>query len=132
MTSRLYGDNIQPVIRNDRSINLGSVYESVVAQELKAHGHKLFYYDNRQRGEVDFLVDDKNAMSVLPIEVKSGKDYTIHSALTRLVEEAEYNIKSAIVFSNERQVKRVGKIMYMPIYYVMFVDNTLPPKELIF
>lgn len=49
LTSRLYGDNILPVVRDIKSINLGSVYESVVAQELKAHGHKLFYYDNRQR-----------------------------------------------------------------------------------
>ncbi len=132
LTSRLYGDNIQPVIKNERGINLGSVYESVVAQELKAHGHKLFYYDNRQKGEVDFLVDDKNSMSVLPIEVKSGKDYTIHSALSRMVEEPEYNIKSAIVFSNERLVTTVGKITYLPIYYVMFIDNTVMPKQLIF
>lgn len=132
LTSRLYGDNIQPVIKNERGINLGSVYESVVAQELKAHGHKLFYYDNRQKGEVDFLVDDKNSMSVLPIEVKSGKDYTIHSALSRMVEEPEYNIKSAIVFSNERLVTTVGKITYLPIYYVMFIDNTVVPKQLIF
>lgn len=132
LTSRLYGDDIQPVVRNERSINLGSVYESVVAQELKAHGHKLFYYDNRKKGEVDFIVDDKKAMSILPIKIKSGKDYTIHSALSRMVEEPEYNVKSAIVFSNERQVKRVGKITYMPIYYVMFIDNTLPPKLLIF
>ena len=34
------------------------MYESVVAQELRAHGHKLFYYDNRKQGEVDYLVDD--------------------------------------------------------------------------
>lgn len=129
LTSRLYGENIQPVIKDIRSINLGSVYESVVAQELRAHGHKLFYYDNRQRGEVDFLVDDKNLMSVLPIEVKSGKDYTIHSALSRLIDEPEYNIKSAIVFSNERQVKTHDKITYMPIYYVMFIDNYLVPNQ---
>ena len=34
------------------------MYESVVAQELRAHGHKLFYYDNRKQGEVNYLVDD--------------------------------------------------------------------------
>ena len=34
------------------------MYESVVGQELRAHGHKLFYYDNRKQGEVDYLVDD--------------------------------------------------------------------------
>ena len=55
-----------------RSINLGSVYESVVAQELKAHGQQSFYYDNRKM-EVDFLIDDYDSLSILPIEVKSGK-----------------------------------------------------------
>lgn len=43
---------------DERSINLGSVYESVVASELAAHGHKLFYYDNRNKGKVDYLIDD--------------------------------------------------------------------------
>ncbi len=64
-----------------RSINLGSVYESVVAQELKSHGHNLFYYDNAKKGEVDFLINDAANVTVLPIEVKSGKDYTTHKAL---------------------------------------------------
>jgi predicted AAA+ superfamily ATPase len=50
-----------------KSINLGSVYESVVAQELRAHGNKLFYYYNRKQGEVDFLIDDHTAMSAHPI-----------------------------------------------------------------
>lgn len=47
LTNRLYANNIKPLLEDIKSINLGSVYESVVAQELKAHGHKLFYYDNR-------------------------------------------------------------------------------------
>lgn len=41
-----------------RSINLGSVYETVVAQELRAHGFNLYYYDNKNNGEVDYLIDD--------------------------------------------------------------------------
>lgn len=133
LTSRLYTNNIQPVLNDNRSINLGSVYETVVAQELRAHGHKLFYYDNRQKGEVDFLIDNHNRMSVMPVEVKSGKDYTVHSALTKLLEEPEYNILSGVVFSNEREVKKVGKVIYMPIYYVMFLDNRqLTPEETYF
>lgn len=123
LTSRLYGANIQTVLNDVKSINLGSVYETVVAQELKAHGHKLFYYDNRQKGEVDFLIDNHREMSVMPVEVKSGKDYTVHSALTRLIEEPEYNIASGVVLSNERKVQTIGKVTYMPIYYVMFLDN---------
>ena len=52
----LYGNNIQAILSDEESINLGSVYECVVASELIAHGHKLFYYDNRTKGEVDFLI----------------------------------------------------------------------------
>ncbi len=133
LTARLYGNNIQPVLNDYRSINLGSVYESVVAQELKAHGHRLFYYDNRQKGEVDFLIDNHDRISLMPLEVKSGKDYTVHSALTRLLENPEYNILCGVVLSNERQVKTIGKVTYMPIYYVMFIDNLQPtPEEIYF
>ncbi|MBR4970847.1 MAG: ATP-binding protein [Paludibacteraceae bacterium] len=122
LTSQLYGRNAKPILEDERSINLGSVYESVVAQELKAHGYKLFYYDNRNKGEVDFIIDDYNNSSILPIEVKSGRDYTIHSALNKLTSDEEYNVKSALVLSNEREVKQNGKIVYLPIYYVMFID----------
>lgn len=133
LTARLYGNNIQPVLNDHRSINLGSVYESVVAQELKAHGHRLHYYDNRQKGEVDFLIDNNEQLSVMPLEVKSGKDYTVHSALTRLLENPEYNIASGIVLSNEREIKKIGKVAYIPIYYVMFLDNHQPtPDEIYF
>ncbi|MCD8310372.1 MAG: AAA family ATPase [Prevotellaceae bacterium] len=128
LTSRLYGYNIQPVLNDMDSINLGSVYESAVAQELKAHYDKLFYYDNKQRGEVDFLVSDSGTMSVLPIEVKSGKDYTVHSALDNLMRVPDYHIVSSVVFSNEREVKTRGAIQYLPIYYVMFMENKLPDK----
>ncbi len=124
LTNVLYGLNVNAIINDERSINLGTVYESVVAQELKAHGfNKLYYYDNKQRGEVDFLIDDYNRLSVIPIEVKSGKDYTIHSALSHFVSNEEYNICEGVVFSNNREISRKGKIVYLPIYYVMFVDN---------
>lgn len=74
LTGILYGNNIRAVLDDEKSINLGSVYETVVASELIAHGHKLFYYDNRSKGEVDYLIDDYDSPSAVPIEVKSGKD----------------------------------------------------------
>ena len=123
LTAKLYHTNIQPILQNERSINLGAVYESVVAQELSSHGYPLFYYDNRQKGEVDFMIDDYQIGSVLPIEVKSGRDYTIHSALNALLNNKDYGIHKAIVFSNERQVKKDDGVVYMPIYYVMFLDQ---------
>ncbi len=129
LSAQLYQYNIQPILNDMDSINLGSVYESAVAQELKAHYNKLFYYDNKQRGEVDFLVDDSGTMSVLPIEVKSGKDYTVHSALDNLMAVPDYHIVSSIVFSNEREIKLKRNILYLPIYYVMFLENRMPKGE---
>lgn len=121
LTNILYKHNIRAVLDSEKSVNLGTVYESVVASELKAHGHKLYYYDNRSKGEVDYLVDDYDSLSVVPIEVKSGKDYTVHSALNNFVSNESYNIKSAIVLSNEREITHKGNITYMPIYYIMFI-----------
>ena len=112
-----------------RSINLGSVYETVVASELAAHGHKLFYYDNRNRGEVDYLIDDYNSLSVVPIEVKSGKDYTVHSALNHFVNNEEYHIQTAFVLSNTREITEKGKITYLPIYDIMFFENQPAEKS---
>ena len=133
LTAKLYRLNIQAVLDDIRSINLGSVYENAVAQELQSHGYKLFYYDNRQRGEVDFLVDDTDSQSLLPIEVKSGKDYMVHSALNNMLSNPEYNVKSALVLSNNRIVKTVGQTTYMPIYYVMFIlPHTPEPEKMLF
>ena len=132
LTNILYRTNIRAVLDDVKSINLGSVYESVVASELIAHGHKLFYYDNRSKGEVDYLIDDYDSLSAVPIEVKSGKDYTVHSALNAFVQNEEYHIKKAFVVSNERNVTQNGKITYIPIYYIMFFDADSNIKNLEF
>lgn len=122
LSSLYYRNNIKAIMDDVRSINLGSVYETVVAQELKAHGYGLYYYDNKKNGEVDFLIDDADNLSNIPIEVKSGKDYSIHSALTRFLSMDEYNVKKAYVLSNEREIYTKGGITYIPIYYVMFFE----------
>lgn len=121
LTNVLYRNNIMAVLNEENSVNLGSVYESAVAQELKAHGKNLFYYDNKTKGEVDYLIDDYDNLSVLPIEVKSGKDYYVHTALNHFVSNEDYRINKAIVLSNERNVIVKDKIFYMPIYYSMFL-----------
>ena len=128
LSALLYGNNIRAILEDVRSINLGSVYETVVASELEAHGYKLFYYDNRTKGEVDYLIDDYNSLSVVPIEVKSGKDYTVHSALNHFVSNAEYHIQTAFVLSNAREIMAKGRITYLPIYDIMFFENQ-PAEE---
>ena len=122
LTSKLYANNIRAVIDNETGINLGSVYESVVAQELRAHGYDLFYYDNRRKGEVDYLINDYDDLTAVPIEVKSGKDYKVHSALSAFVSNNDYHIKKAFVLSNEREIMHDGMITYLPIYDIMFFD----------
>ncbi len=123
LSSLYYRNNIKAIMDDIRSINLGSVYETVVAQELKAHGYNLYYYDNKKNGEVDFLIDDADNLTNIPIEVKSGKDYSIHSALTRFLSTDEYNVRKAYVLSNERNVYIKNGITYIPVYYVMFFEN---------
>lgn len=119
----LYKTNIKPLIDNETSVNLGAVYECVVAMELKCLGHSLFYYDNKKYGEVDFLIDDYALLSVVPIEVKSGKDYRIHSSLSRFVTTEEYGIKEGVVLSNSGEIHKDGKIRYLPVYLTMFLGN---------
>ena len=120
LTNILYKNNIKAVMSDEKSINLGTVYESVVASELKAHGHNLFYYDNKANGEVDFLIDDYDNLSVLPLEVKSGKDYTVHSAINKFLKNSDYNVKKGCVLSNERKIFEKNNIVYLPIYMIMF------------
>lgn len=121
LTYVLFRNNVTAIKDDQLSINLGSVYETVVATELQAHGHTLFYYDNKQKGEVDFLIDDYDSLTVLPIEVKSGKDYSTHRALDRFIANPDYRVQSALVLSNEGDSRTEKATTYLPIYYIMFL-----------
>ena len=127
LTAMLYRNNITAVMDDECSVNLGAVYETFVADELKAQGNDCFYYDNKKYGEVDFLVDDVKNLSTMPLEVKSGKDYKIHSALDHFLEVKNYDIHKAYVLSNERQIFTESDITYIPIYFVMFFASNEEP-----
>ena len=120
-TNLLYSYNVNAILKDEPKVNLGAVYETVVTQELKAHGHELYYYDRRKVGEVDYLIDDYSTLSVVPIEIKSGRDGYEFSALKKLMEMKDSGIEKGYVFSNQKEVKKVDDIVYMPIYYIMFV-----------
>ena len=134
LTAILYGNNIRAILDDEKRINLGAVYESVVASELIAHGYRLYYFDNRSKGEVDYLIDDYESLSVIPLEAKSGKDYTVHSALNTLTKNNNYPIKKAYVLSNEREIIQKNNITYIPIYNIMFFqrDKIINEKQLLF
>lgn len=122
LSAQLFRNNIKAIMDDECNVNLGSLYENFVAQELSAHGNGCYYYDNKKNGEVDYLVDDPQNLTCLPIEIKSGKDYTIHSAINKFIANENYNIHRAYVFSNEARMFSDGKITYLPIYHVMFVN----------
>lgn len=117
-----YAENIQlRIIKGDKDINFGSIYENAVAQELVAHGITPYYYNNKRRGELDFVVELNG--KVLPIEVKSGKDYESHRALSNVMACSDYDLPQAIVFNNDN-LHTDGKLVYAPIYMVMFLERS--------
>ena len=117
-----YGNVLRSkILTKDDSINLGGVYENFVAQELNSHKFNLYFYNSHRIGKLDFVIEKD--LSVIPIEVKSGKDYYVHSAISKVTQNPEYNIKESIVFSHSN-IQYKGKISYLPAYMVMFLSDT--------
>lgn len=121
-----YAEGIQlRIIKGDKDINFGSIYENAVAQELVAHGLDPYYYNNKKRGELDFVIELEG--KILPIEVKSGKDYDVHRALSNIMDCGKYDLPEAVVFNNNN-MRIDGNIIYAPIYMVMFLEkNNVAP-----
>ncbi len=109
------------ILQGEVNINYGAVFENAVAEELHAHGFPLYYFNSKKQGEIDFLLESPEG--IIPVEVKSGKDYERHNALNSLVLNQEYGIKKAYVLCDDN-VHRTGIIEYVPIYMTMFIDNT--------
>jgi hypothetical protein len=132
LLAAMYGGNIQTrLLSKNADINFGAIFENLVAQELYAHGfaeeqHSLYYYNSKKLGELDFIVEYNN--HVLPIEVKSGKDYERHNALSNVMASKDYGVPSAYVFSQENvQVK--GPVTYYPIYMIAFFEQMQTKEE---
>ena len=96
----MYADGLQiRILNKENNINFGSVYENAVAQELCAHGFEVYYFNNKKQGNVDFVIEFEG--EALPLEVKSGKDYTKQPCINSCVG------KSKLI------------IFRMPLYFVM-------------
>ena len=125
LLAAMYGGDIQlRLLEKNTNINFGAVFENLVAQELYAHGfaqnHDLFYFNSKKQGELDFVIEQRG--EVLPIEVKSGKNYERHRALCNVMNNAEYAIPHAIVLCQDNlQVN--DNVTYMPIYMLMFMQH---------
>lgn len=112
-------DVVKSILSDNLGVNYGSIYENVVAQELAAHGHALRFFRSKEAGELDFVIESGEGWA-LPIEVKSGKSYKRHSALSKVLSSPNYEIPRAVVLC-EANVSREGKIDYLPVYMAAFL-----------
>lgn len=125
-----YSQGIQlKIISGDDKLNYGAIFENYIAQELTACEHDLYYYNNKKRGELDFLIEYDG--EVLPIEVKSGKDYKVHRALSNIMDCGEFNLNKALIFNNSN-LKVEGKLTYAPIYMAMFLKQEIKDEDSIY
>ncbi|MGN0336377.1 MAG: DUF4143 domain-containing protein [Lachnospiraceae bacterium] len=100
LLASMYADGLQlKILNNEKNINFGAIYENAIAQELKAAGFDLYYFQSKKQGELDFVIEYRG--KVLPIEVKSGKAYARHQALDNVLSNENYEIDEAIVFCQE-------------------------------
>ncbi len=127
----MYADSIQlRLLSGEVDINYGAVYENFVAQELRAHGfERLYYFNSRKQGEVDFIISHNGI--AIPLEVKSGNDYTKHHALDRILSNPKYDLKKAIVLSNANVIVD-NNITYYPIYMMMFIQKDKIPSDMVY
>ena len=122
LTDILYKNNVFAVLNKDSGINLGSVYETAAAMELIAHGHELYYFDSKKVGEVDFLINNYDSLSIVPIEIKSGNDQNNFRAIPKLVDpNGNYKLSYGYIFGNKNTVKKDGNLITLPIYMIMFL-----------
>ncbi|MBT1175051.1 ATP-binding protein [Bifidobacterium sp. LC6] len=122
--------NVQfALLQGELDMNLGSIAENVVAQELTAHGFTTHYFDAKRYGEVDFVV--QSGTEIIPIEVKSGNDWTRYKALNNILAVDEWGIKQAQVLC-KGNIRQDGPITYMPLYMTMFLKPERLPASMPF
>ena len=88
-------NEIYEKLLNDKlSVNLGYLYENIVAQCLAANGNELFYHtimntQSKHNYEIDFILAKKN--KIVPLEVKSS-GYKTHKSLDVFTEKYSNHI----------------------------------------
>jgi predicted AAA+ superfamily ATPase len=121
LTSTFLKSSTLDILAKNPNINYGSIYENAVAQELSTAGFELYYYRSKKRGELDFIIEGSQG-NIMPIEVKSGKNYKRHNALTNLLSTSNYQLDEGFVLC-DLNIHRNGKITYLPIYMTGFLSE---------
>ena len=112
----------EKLLSDKLSVNLGYLYENVVAQMLTAKGDELFYYTflnevSRKNYEIDFLLSRKN--KICPIEIKSS-GYRTHASLDQFSSRYSSRIlEKYLVYTKDFQ--KVQDVIMLPVYMVPFL-----------
>jgi len=118
--------NIQfDILNGNLEINLGSILENVMAQQLKSNGLALNYFDSKKYGELDFVI--QNGLHIDLVEIKYGKDYKKHAALNNILAVKEWKINKTYVFC-KGNIKVDNNIVYLPWYEIMFLKPDQIPQ----
>ena len=111
-------------------VNKGMLIENIVAQMLVSSGNKLYFYsnssktDSASRMEIDFLIAKDKISSqhnISPIEVKSGKNYTLTS-IRKFIDKYHTELHTPYVL-HTGDLKTEGGIVFLPVYMAMFLDR---------
>jgi len=122
LTSQYADGSALSILSGNVNINYGAIYENFVAQELLSHGFgQLYYFNSKKLGELDFLIETGDG-NVIPIEVKSGKNYEQHKAMDNVLKVRQYNIRDAYVFCNDN-VAIKNNVIYLPVYMVSLLQR---------
>lgn len=120
-------ENIQfDILNGDLDINLGSILENVMAQQLQANGFSLRYFDSKKYGELDFVI--QNGLKTRLVEIKSGSDYKKHRALDNVRAVSEWTFESSTVFC-KGNIETENGIDYLPWYMILFFRPEQLPEE---
>lgn len=128
LLSRYAQSVAQAVYFDDKSANLGGIYENYVAQELVCQGRKLYYHQTRKRGEIDFALEPATG-GVVPVEVKSGSYFHAHAAVDNALEAEGNSVKNAVVLS-KGNVEQKGQVLYVPLYATYLLPELLGEADL--
>lgn len=123
-------ENIQfELLMGNVEANMGSILENVFAQQLKSNGFELHYFDSKKIGELDFVLQKGAGIGL--VEIKSGNDFKKHPAMRHTLEVKQWKFGESIVFSKSN-VEIDGEITYLPWYMIIFFNNKVELKELIY
>ena len=130
LVTHAFGDNTfidnelyRAILFDKLSINEGMLMENIVAQTLRANGHRLFFYsrvdskNRRNHIEIDFLIRKNN--KICPIEVKSSS-YKEHSSLDKFRKKFKSKLGDAyILYQKDIMIK--DNVIHLPLYMAMFL-----------